>query len=474
MPRKTPEPAAEPLEQAMSPPIIGETDVERRLDQELAELEARASPQTETVTPADPPGGTIASGDTLSDSQTEAETDETSAAASVPRAPRRRKAAAQKESGADPSQSGGEAGLPAGAAPEDTSALQTEPAPPADDTGTFLRPPRRRRGTPAQEGSAEPSESGEAPADGPAARARPIIPRGPRVVSIDEQRTVETQTDKLRSDLLDLTESLKGGRILTGTIQGVERNEDNRNVILAVLYHGDFKIIIPAEETVPPPEDFRGRSRGDVMHYLLMKRLGAEIDFIVKGVDIDNRIAVASRLDAMAQKRRQYYFNAERGRNPSVRVDVNAEARVLCAIRSGIFVEIFGVDSFIPLRELSYQRWLDAAQHFQPGQRVLLKILDIDRASRDEIKVTASVKQVGENPYEKALRRYTVGNRYVGTVSVVDTTGVFVSLADGIDCLCSFPRRGRPPRGSRVTVRINGIDNETNRIWGVIVHMTGY
>ena len=105
------------------------------------------------------------------------------------------------------------------------------------------------------------------------------------------------------------------------------------------------------------------------------------------------------------------------------------------------------------------------------GQRVLVKILAIDRTDRDHIRVRASVKQAGENPYEKALRRYSVGNRYVGTVSMVDTTGVFVALDGGVDCLCSYPKRGRPPRGARVTVRILGINQETNRIWGVIVHI---
>ena len=64
-----------------------------------------------------------------------------------------------------------------------------------------------------------------------------------------------------------------------------------------------------------------------------------------------------------------------------------------------------------------------------------------------------------------------MGNRYVGTVSVVDTTGVFVALDGGIDCLCSYPKRGRPPRGSRVTVRILGIDHVSNRIWGAITHI---
>ena len=143
----------------------------------------------------------------------------------------------------------------------------------------------------------------------------------------------------------------------------------------------------------------------------------------------------------------------------------------MSVIRAGIFVDLFGVETYIPLRELSYQRMLDASANFQPGQRILVKILEIDRSDRNHIRVSASIKQAGENPYEKALRRYSVGNRYVGTVSMVDTTGVFVALDGGIDCLCSYPKRGRPPRGARVTVRILGINHDSNRIWGVITHI---
>lgn len=292
------------------------------------------------------------------------------------------------------------------------------------------------------------------------------------ILAIDEQRSVETDEDKLRNDILDLVESMKGRKILTGTIQGVERSADNPDISYAVVYHGEFKIIIPAGETVEPPADFRDRSPGDVMHYMVTKRLGAEVDYIVKGVDPKTGIAAASRLDAMAQKRKDYYFGTDRDGNNLIYEGLCAEVRVVSVIRAGIFVDLFGLEIYIPLRELSYQRWMDADSHFQPGQRVLVKLLSLDRRDRSNVKVTASVKQAGENPYEKALRRYTVGSRYVGTVSMVDTNGVFVALDGGIDCLCSYPKRGRPPRGARVTVRIIGMNNETNRIWGAITHMT--
>ena len=294
---------------------------------------------------------------------------------------------------------------------------------------------------------------------------------GPSVLSIDEHRTVQTEADKAKNDLLDLLESQKTGRILTGTIQGVERPSDNLARYLAVIYHGEFKIIIPAEEAVEPPEDYRGRLPEDVLHYMLTKRLGAEVDYIIKGIDAQSGIAVGSRLEAMRARRKQYYLGTDRDGNNLLHSGVCAEARIVSVIRAGIFVDLFGLEIYIPLRELSYQRWMDAAGHFQPGQRILVKVLEVDRSDRNQIRAKASVKQAGENPYERALRRYSEGNRYVGTVSMVDTNGVFVALDGGIDCLCSYPKRGRPPRGSRVTVRILGINHESNRIWGAITHI---
>ena len=331
--------------------------------------------------------------------------------------------------------------------------------------------PRRRKKNDENPGTAgDPSQSDGTPEKviTPASRRRT---RANTVISIDETRSVETSADKRNNDLLDLVESMKGKKVLSGTIQGVERSAENPELSYAVIYHGDFKVIIPASEAVEPPADFRDRSPADVMHYMVTKRLGAEVDYIVKGVD-KSGIAAASRLEAMASKRKEYYFGTDRDGNNRLYEGLNAEARVVSVIRAGIFVDLFGVETYIPLRELSYQRGVDAAAQFQPGQRVLVKILEIDRADRSNIRVTASVKQATENPYEKALRKYVAGSRYVGTVSMVDTNGVFVSLDGGIDCLCSYPKRGRPPRGSRVTVRIIGINNESNRIWGAITHMT--
>ena len=296
------------------------------------------------------------------------------------------------------------------------------------------KPGRKRKKT------TDESESDDSPVSEPEA-ATPAVQKPKKrrsvklvqeIISIDDKRTVETDEDKEKNDLLDLTESLKGGRILTGTVQGVEKTSDDA---IAVIYHGAYKIIIPTREAVAPPDDYRDMSRSDVHEYLLTKRLGAEFDYIIKGIDPKAKIAVASRLEAMKVKRRMYYSDIDSGAGRRLREGAIAEARVVSVIRTGIFVDLFGVEIFIPLKELSYQRIMDAKLYYQTGQRVLVKILKINVIDKNTIEVEASVKQTTENPSAQALRKYSVGSKYVGTVSLVDTTGVFVALDGGIDCL---------------------------------------
>ena len=71
-----------------------------------------------------------------------------------------------------------------------------------------------------------------------------------QVLAIDGHLVAETEAEKARNDLLDLMEPQKTGRILTGTIQGVERQESNQSRSLAVIYHGEFKLLGPPQTEV--------------------------------------------------------------------------------------------------------------------------------------------------------------------------------------------------------------------------------
>lgn len=300
-------------------------------------------------------------------------------------------------------------------------------------------------------------------------KLRSFIGTSERVISIDGRRTVETEADKTKNDLLDTLESLKSKRILSGVFTGLEeQGSSGRN--MAVIYHGSIKVIIPADEMVELPEEMEDRSERSTYNDMLLRRLGAEVDYIVKGIDPDNGIAVGSRLDAMRAKRKQFYYGTDREGNFLLYTGAVVEARVVSVVRSGVFVEVFGVESWIAVKDLTYRRVMDATILHQPGDRILVRIMELDRSQRDSIHVEVSAKEAMPNPFERAARRYVAGNKYVGVVGHVDVNGVFVTLEGELDCLCGLPKRGRPLPGARVTVRVVEVDTEQQRIWGVITH----
>ena len=100
-----------------------------------------------------------------------------------------------------------------------------------------------------------------------------------RVVTIEAGSQLETEDEKQRRNLYELISSLNSKAVLTGRIEGVESsaNGDPR----AIVYRGSYKILIPSFEIIDPPDDFRGMDPNEVMHYLLTRRLGAEIDYVI-------------------------------------------------------------------------------------------------------------------------------------------------------------------------------------------------
>ena len=321
---------------------------------------------------------------------------------------------------------------------------------------------------------AEKSEATEAVEETPAPRTRikmemPIP--NTEILAIDDELGVRTELEKARDKFLDLIESLKTGRYLTDRIQGVENHSDG-GIPRAVIFHGDYKVIIMASMIVDLPRDIREREPNEMYYYLLQKRLGSEIDYVVKGIDPNTGLAVGSRKEAMLNKRRHYYLSLTREGTYRVYEGLVCEARVLSVIPEGIFVDIFGVDVFIPLRELSYTRIADAMGYFEPGDRVLVKITKLDRSDPKNIYVAASVKQVASNPTDKALEKIEVGGNYAGTVTMIDQGGIFVQLDMGAECRCKFPPRARPPIDARVIVSIDGVSMETKSVWGKIIYVT--
>ena len=97
----------------------------------------------------------------------------------------------------------------------------------------------------------------------------------------------------------------------------------------------------------------------------------------------------------------------------------------------GAFVEVQpGVEGLIHLSEVSWSnKPINAREYFQKGQEVEAKIIAINREDR---RMSLSIKQLTEDPWNKVDEKYPVGSVHKGKVINLTPYNVIVELEEGI------------------------------------------
>ena len=133
------------------------------------------------------------------------------------------------------------------------------------------------------------------------------------ILTLDVRGEVETKSDRDEIIWHELHNAYRTRKILTGQLGGVEQMENNKTIVI-VDYKG-FRVVIPLKEMmIQVNTNVSGKAYGDLMirmNKLLGKMLGAEIDFIVRGIDAKTRAVVASRKEAMLKKRQTFYMDLD-------------------------------------------------------------------------------------------------------------------------------------------------------------------
>jgi small subunit ribosomal protein S1 len=136
----------------------------------------------------------------------------------------------------------------------------------------------------------------------------------------------------------------------------------------------------------------------------------------------------------------------------------------------GAFVDLGGVDGLLHVSEMSWTRVLDAASVVQPGQRLKVVVLKIDRERR---KVSLGAKQLTASPWDNIQERYHPGATVTGKVTRLMDFGAFVELEPAVEGLIHIselaPQRVRRVRdivqeGQEVRVTILNVDPAQRRI----------
>ena len=243
-----------------------------------------------------------------------------------------------------------------------------------------------------------PAETAPAPSPTPRRAAAPRRSE-PARLTIRNREDVETQED--REDIIwhEIHNAYRTRRILTGKLGGIEQL-DNRKTVAVVDYKG-FRIIIPLKEMmINLGRSPSGQEYADLMlrqNKILGNMLGADIDFVVRGIDSKTRSVVASRREAMMRKRQTFYFDLDPDGMYRVYEGRIVQARVIAVAEKVVRVEVFGVECSILARDLAWDWIGDAHERFAVGDEVLVRILSVRRNSLEDLGIRADIKSTSEN-----------------------------------------------------------------------------
>jgi small subunit ribosomal protein S1 len=137
----------------------------------------------------------------------------------------------------------------------------------------------------------------------------------------------------------------------------------------------------------------------------------------------------------------------------------------------GAFVDLDGLDGLLHITDLSRGRVNHPSEVVSVGQQLQVLVTDFDR---DTGRVSLSLKDLEEDPWETVSERYNEGDRVIGKVVSIVDYGAFIELEPGVEGLVhvsemSWTQRVKHPSkvlsvGDEIGVVILKIDEKNRRI----------
>ena len=99
----------------------------------------------------------------------------------------------------------------------------------------------------------------------------------------------------------------------------------------------------------------------------------------------------------------------------------------------GVFFDIDGFDCMCHVNCVSWSRISHPDDLFTIGQKQKLKIINIDTLVK---KISVSIKDLTQDPFEKNINNFKIGETYTAEVKKIMDYGIFLSLEEGLEGLC--------------------------------------
>jgi small subunit ribosomal protein S1 len=200
--------------------------------------------------------------------------------------------------------------------------------------------------------------------------------------------------------------------------------------------------------------------------------VGQSFNFLITTFEENGRNIVLSRRALLAREqeksRKEFY--------QTLSVNTTMEGTVTRIMPYGAFVQLSpGVEGMVHISEMSWSKAAKAESLVNVADTVRVKVIGIEPDKKPGLlKISLSMKQLTEDPWDSAGERFHEGDKTQGTVTRCANFGAFVEVASGIEGLVhisemSYKKRVLKPEdvvtaGETVSVMIKEVDLDKRRI----------
>lgn len=137
----------------------------------------------------------------------------------------------------------------------------------------------------------------------------------------------------------------------------------------------------------------------------------------------------------------------------------------------GVFVTLGGIDGFIPVSQISWERIVSPENKLSLGEKVSARVLSLDW---DKNRITLSIKATQPDPWLNVSDKYAVESRVKGEIVRLAQFGAFVKLEPGVEGLVHISNMGTGRRinhpkeaaevGQSIEAYVLSVDAENRKI----------
>jgi small subunit ribosomal protein S1 len=283
-----------------------------------------------------------------------------------------------------------------------------------------------------------------------------------KIVKLNEERknVVLSRRELIEAERAEKRSKLLGGIEKGGTVKGIVKN---------ITDFGAF-IDLDGLDGLLHITDM---SWSRLNHPSEMLKVGQEIEVLVLDIDREKE-----RVSLGLKQKTMNPWDQIAEKYP---VNMKVKGKVTNLVPYGAFVELEpGIEGLVHVSELSWtKRIARPADVLTQGQEIEAVVLGV---SKEDQKVSLSVRQLDTNPWEVVTGKYPTGTRVKGKVRNLTAYGAFVELEEGIDGMIhvsdlSWTKKINHPsevlkKGDDIEAEVLEIDKANQRISLSLKHLS--